>query len=274
MPITTRRIFDQKSFTSTTEHPRQTAALYFYKQLDPIYDAVTAISHDLFARPQLYTNIHSADAINSLAKLNSRVGSDEFIPSRDQRLLIYQPIFGPPDTTANFDKLRDDLIAAATAFAERVFDTGVEMLRERVRTAHRPLKEFLIGLTGDSIVWSTQNALPGIAEQISFKVLRVPGVCSVFGINSAPSNDWPYSEDSNADKLLEEVCARIGSPGLTLTRQEVSNRQRTAARGAEALAAVIDYTENAADPKDDNASLDVLITTCYTWGAAKKALAS
>jgi hypothetical protein len=36
---------------------------------------------------------------------------------------------------------------------------------------------------------------------------------------------------------------------------------------------VLDYTENGGDPADDVASLDVLITQCYTWGAARAALA-
>ena len=271
MPIPQRRIRDRESFQSATESPRDTAALYFHKQLDPFYDSALAISADLFGRPQLYTNISDPDVVRILATLRSRCGSDELLPSRQQRMDIYVPIFGPPGSSANFDKLRDDLIAAATAFSERVFDTGVEMLRERVRTAHRPLKDYLLGLTGDSTDWSSRNPLDNLSERVSFVILRAPGIGTVFGIGTSPRVSWPYSEDSNADKLLEEITGRV-DPSSGLTRQQASNRQRLAARGAEAVASVIDYTENSDDPDDDIASLNILITQCYTWGAAKKAL--
>jgi hypothetical protein len=272
VPISLRRIKDLSSFKQATSSPRETAALYFFKQLDPVYDNVLAIAGDLFARPQLYTNGDSAAAIEILAKYRSRVGSDELIPSREQRLEIYGPLFGPHGAAGSFDKLRDDLLRAVTAFSERVFDSGVDMLRERVRTAHRPLKEFLTGLTGASIVYSAAKPLPNIAESISFTVLRVPEIDGVFGVTTPPNESWPYAEDSNADKLLEETCLRLNvTPHVD--RQIASNLQRVAARGAEAIAAVLDYTENSADPVDDIASLDVLITACYTWGAAKMALA-
>jgi len=43
-----------------------------------------------------------------------------------------------------------------------VYDTGVEMLQERVRSAHRPLHEYLTGLLGDSVRWSREKALAGL----------------------------------------------------------------------------------------------------------------
>jgi hypothetical protein len=271
MPILQRRIRDRESFLATTDSPRDTAALYFHKQLDAFYESALAVSIDFFARPQLYTDISSDDVVRILANLRSRCGSDELLLSCEQRMEIYAPIFGPPRASANFDKLRDDLIAAATAFAERVFDTGVDMLRERVRTAHRPMKDYLLGLTGDSTSWSARNPLDNLSEKVSLTILRSPGIGTVFGIATAPKASWPYSEDSNADKLLEEITSKI-NPSSGLTRQQASNRQRLAARGAEAIASVIDYTENSDDINDDIASLNVLITQCYTWGAAKIAL--
>jgi hypothetical protein len=274
MPIPQRRIVDRDSFLDTTASPRDAAALYFFKHLDAFFDSAQAVSVDLFARPQLYTAIPDRDGNNIvrvLAILRSRCGSDELIPSHAQREEMYSPIFGPIGGSADFDKLRDDLIAAATAFAERVFNTGEDMLRERVRTAHRPLKDYLTGVTGASTNWSARNPLDNIGEEIAFRILRASSISSVFGVGTAPRTSWPYAEDSNADKLLEEMTAKI-YPTSGLTRQQASNRQRLAARGAEAIASVIDYTENSADPADDVASLGVLITQCYTWGAAKKAL--
>jgi hypothetical protein len=271
MPINMRRIDDRKSFSTATAAPRTTSAMYFYKQLDPFYDMACAVAKDLFDRPHLYTDLNDPNMAKTLAILHSRKGTDELIPSPERRLEMYSPVFGPPNISTNFDKLRDDLIAAATAFSERVFDTGVDMLRERVRTSHRPLKDYLLGVTGDSIEWTVLNPLSNIAENISFTILRSPGIGTIFGIGTPPKASWPYTDDSNADKLLEEISSKL-SPETGLTRQQASNRQRLAARGAEALTAVIDYTEDSAKPDDDIASLKVLITQCYTWGAAKKAL--
>jgi len=279
MPIPQRRINDRQSFLDVTASPRDTAALYYIKSLDPYLESALAVATDLFARPQLYTNLcangddHGKGIARILATLRSRCGSDEYFLSQTQRMEAYSPIFGPMGLTADFDKLRDDLIGAATAFSERVFDTGVDMLREGVRTAHRPVKDYLSGLTGTSTYWTAHSSLDNLAENISFPILRTPEVAAVFGIGTAPRQSWPYLEDSNADKLLEEIKVKI-HPSGGLTRQKASNLQRLAARGAEAIAAVLDYTENGADPDDDAASLNILITACYTWGAAKKALAT
>jgi hypothetical protein len=290
MPISQRRINDLASLVSAADSPRDTVGLYLHKQLDPFYDIALAVSVDFFARPQMYTKVSPRDAgaahssgedgrdekiglVETLARLKSRCGSDELLPSHAQRAEIYYPIFGAPGESTNFDKLRDDLIEAATAYAERVFDSGVDMLRERVRTAHRPLKDFLLGLTGDSTDWSVRRPLATLSEGSCFAILRDPGINSVFGIVTPPRSTWPYLEDSNGDKLLEEVTSKL-DPTQVMTRQEASSRQRLAVRGAEALAAVLDYTENSNDVDDDIKSLDVLITQCYTWGSAKKALYS
>jgi hypothetical protein len=129
MAIRQRRILDLASFRDATAAPRDTAALYFYKQLDPFFESASAISKDFFARPQLYTKIFEANPSNGgagnggagnggagnggagnggagnggaeptpsvvelLARLRSRCGSDEFFPSPMQRLEIYAPLF-------------------------------------------------------------------------------------------------------------------------------------------------------------------------------------
>src|SRR4051794_22521583 len=113
MSIPQRRITSRESFIDTTTSPRDAAALYFHKQLDPYYESALAISIDLFSRPQLYTAIPDGDddnVVKLLATVRSRSGSDEYFPSRSQREDIYSPVFGPPGSSANFDKLRDDLI--------------------------------------------------------------------------------------------------------------------------------------------------------------------
>ncbi len=166
---------------------------------------------------------------------------------------------------------------ACSTFAERVFDTGVEMLRERVRTTHRPFQEYLTGLLGDSIIWSKENALSVLTEGLSYKILRNNGVAAVFGISMLPKGEWPYVEDSNADKLVEEISKQlrfldqIGEENVAeksqskyVTREQISNLQRAALRGTEALATIIDFDERGAHEED----LERLIIKCYTWGSA------
>ena len=57
MAISLRSITDRQTFRDATESPRDSAAIYFFKQLDPYYESALAVANDLYARPQLYTNL-------------------------------------------------------------------------------------------------------------------------------------------------------------------------------------------------------------------------
>ena len=111
-----------------------------------------------------------------------------------------------------------------------------------------------------------------LAENISYKILRHEGVAAIFGISTSPKPEWPYDEDSNGDKLVEEISRQLKWPEnseMYITRELFSNLQRAALRGAEAVATIIDYNESKTD--DD---LDLLITKCYSWGSALKSISS
>jgi hypothetical protein len=206
-----------------------------------------------------------------LAELHARFGYNELFPSTLQRVEIYRPVFGGGAGGAgeegDFPRLRDALLDAAAAFAERVFDSGVEMLRERVRTTHRPLAQYLQGLQGDSLKWDREHALATLTEDVAYGVLRTKGVTGVFGVEKAPEAAWPYIEDANGDKVVESISHQLTWPGQPagawISRERISNLQRAALRGAEALAAIIDF--GAASGND---ALSDLITRCYTWRAA------
>jgi len=293
--LTNLKISDLNSFNGVTGDPRQVAGLYFYSVLDCLVDLAYTVSCDFFKRPQLYLNLERIEPVaetsepaaetnptlaSILALLHARYGSSESLPSTIQRDEIYFPIFGRgagflPDEESDFPRLRDELINAAAAYAERVFDTGVEMLRERVRTTHKPFKAYLIGLQGDSVKWSRGFALPNLTEDVSYTILRNKGVAGVFGINKPPIDDWPYTEDSNGDKLVEEISKKLmradQPESMPITREYFSNLQRVALRGAEAIATIIDFQET---ETQGNSELDLLITKCYTWGAALKSVSS
>jgi hypothetical protein len=273
--IPNHRITDESSFATVTKDPRQIAATYFYLQLDRLVAYAYQAAFDFFKRPQLYTAL-GRPTRESLARLRAQHGNDERVPSQEQRDEIFLPLFGQSSTSpvngqGDFPRLRDELIGAAAAFAERVFDTGEEMLRERVRTTHRPFKDYLTGLQGDSLVWSTDEALTGVTRNLVYPILRNKGLSAVFGISTPPKAQWPFAEDANADKLVEEISKHVLVPTsfpLDITREGISNRQRAALRGAEALATILDFSEEGTNERD----LDLLITKCYTWGSALKSI--
>jgi hypothetical protein len=281
--IAIHRIQDRASFEKVSsfqaappEDHRRIAGIYFYLMLDCLVDLAYKVACDFFARPHLYTKLGDASLPQELARLRARCGSDERIPSREQRDAIYFPLLGQTGSMVNgdgdFPRLTTELNEAAAAFAERVFDTGVEMLRERVRTTHRPLQEYLEGIQGDSLTWARDEAFPEITEGLAYKILRDEGVVAVFGVSAAPVKKWPQTADSNGDKLVaaiaQELVRQDDPPSLRVTRERFSNLQRTALRGAEALATILDYDESLSDEDQD-----VLITKCYTWGSALRSQA-
>jgi hypothetical protein len=279
-------IHDFPSFKAVTAEPHQVARLYLYAMLDPLVDLAYKVSCDFFRRPDIYTKLEAnlpgeagSKSISAiLAKLHARSGTNEFFPSADQRSEIYLPIFGqaPSATTSesgDFPRLRDELIDATTAFAERAVDTGLAMLRERIRATARPLTDYFSGLQGDSLKWSAEQALPSLTEDVCYTILRNSGVAGVFGITTAPKANWPYTEDANADKLVEAISSQLVSAtdsgaATGNVRPRFSTVQRAAVRGAEAIATIADFDE------EKNDDLDALITQVYTWGSALSGLRS
>jgi len=178
------RIENLDSFQDVTGESGELAGLYFFSLLDCLVVLATKVAHDFFDRPHLYTTLEpegQSATVGSLAallaRLHARDGSTERFLSAAQRAQIYRPLFGPSPGAGqhgehDFKSLSRELVNACAAFAERVFDSGVEMLRERVRTTHRPFKQYLTGLQGDSVQWSRNEALPQLTEEVAYAILR------------------------------------------------------------------------------------------------------
>jgi hypothetical protein len=275
--IKDHRITNRESFLETTKEPRQIAGLYFYQLLDPLVDLAYKVSGDFRKKPQLYRDL--GKVAPTLAKLNAQYGTEVIFPSTDQRNDIYLPIFGQWDNstkgpTDSFSSLRDELVKAAAAFAELAVDSSVQMLRENMRGVHRLFKDYVTGLHGDSVRFSKDNVLYELTEGNCYPILRSEKLASIYGIPLLPSaSDYPYSTDSSADIFVEQITKQMlpvdaGMPHIT--RKQISNLQRAALRGAEAIATAIDFEE--ADPNQSDDDLDLLIKKCYTWGAALKNL--
>ncbi len=197
----------------------------------------------------------------------------------DQRNDICLPVFGPWDASTktamdSFSTLRDELVQAAAAFAERAVDTGIDMLRENMRGVHRLFKDYITGLHGDSVQFSKEQVLQKLTEGNCYPILRSEKIAAIFGISrQTAAVDYPCGTDAVEDTLIEQISKQTLPPdGGTryVTRERISNLQRAALRGAEAIATAIDYEE--ADPNQTEDDLDLLIKKCYTWGSALKSL--
>jgi hypothetical protein len=263
-------ITGHESFAAITSGDFGVGGLYTYAKLDRLTDLACLVAADFFARPHLYISFGDEETPKRLARLHSRVGHEEYYPSAVQRRAMYEPVFGAVDPSSgdggDFARLRDGLLAAASTYAEWSQATGIPMLEERVRTEHRPFREYLEGVSGATIGWSRGEALPAIVDREAYPVLRDPGVIAVFGLTRRADDDWPYVEDSDGDKIVEQIGKLLEMPERRLTRESFSALQRVALRGAEALVAVMTFDESQGDE-----ALRALITRCYTWHAALKA---
>lgn len=285
MAIPDHQISDLKSFEAVTTNQYQVAGLYFFYKLDCLIDLAHEVSHDFYDRPELFTDL--GPIAPTIAQLHARYGCDEGFLNKKQRHAIYSALFGM--TTAmdalaneegNFPNLRDELIEACATFVETKFGDAPS-LRENVRQKHRLFKEYLTGLRGASVSWSRDGALAGLTEQVSYQVLRNNGVSAVYGIATPASADWPYTFDSNADKLVEKISKQLmrpekpadmesngkGEMPRVISREEITNLQRAAIEGANAIATAIDVDGATTDP-----DIDLFIRKCYTWGTALRNL--
>jgi hypothetical protein len=266
------RIRNLRTLGMATEGRFNVARVYFYMTLDPLIEISRQVAADFVKRPHVYTDVGGGDVARALAALHYQYGNNEYVLSADQRRDIYLPLFGyrpgdMPVQSHDFVLLRDQLNEAARAFAERVFSTGADMLRERVRVAHRPFQEYIEGLRGDSLNWSVE-CLDNLVNALCHPLFRNPGIAGVFGLSSPAAAEWPYLEDANGSKMVEETSRKLSkedNPTLLMTRERFSTLQRIALRGAEAIVAVCAFDEGQPDEQ-----LMSLITKCYTWGSSLK----
>jgi hypothetical protein len=270
-----RDITDPASFNRDTSDARAVAGLYFYKEIDCLVDLAHGVSLDFFDRPQLYRDVQEP-VVSTLAELRARYGYQETTLSREQRQEIFAGVFGADDgggslfpgtaagTDYSFGMLRDPLLAAAVAFAERVFSTSEDLLRATVRIMHVYFKDYLQDVDGASVRWSRTIGLPEIAEK-SYQVLHDPQIAARFAVDKPPRPEWPFQADANGGKLVEQISiASVRGAMSPMTRAGFADKQQLALRGAEALATIIDYRG-----QTDADSVDLLIRKCYAWYAAQ-----
>jgi hypothetical protein len=264
--------FDSLLVATAENNDLEIARLYFYYVLDHLVDLAHEVSLDFFHRPHLYIDADGIETATRVGHLRSGYGRELVIPDKEQRTATYWAVFGHgvgyDAAASDFGALRNNLLEACSAFAERVYDTGEDMLRASVLTAHRSLKVYLKGLHGDSVKLVT-SVLPVLTEELCYKVYRTHGISAVFGIRPPPSSDWPYTQSAQGDKLVEAIGGYFGyNPEKPLTFEQSNNLQRIATRGAEALAVILQFDESQGTPDEVKGKMNILITKCYTWAAA------
>jgi hypothetical protein len=274
-PLPNHRIRDLSSFQEVTQEPRQIAGLYFYQLLDCLVDVAYKISADFRKRPQLYRELGRPSIARSLAELNAKYGTEINLLAASERNEIYAPIFGVSDALSQsddqFSSLRNDLVSAAAAFAQGADQHSLTMLREAVRTAHQPFRDYLVHLHGESVRFSKEIALSELTENACYPILRNSQIANIFGIPKLAGVEYPYAADSAEDLLIEQITQQLtwrtdgSQANAQLRRERISNLQRVALRGAEAIATVIDFRD---DVDHSDADLDLLITKCHVWGTA------
>ena len=280
MPLTNYRITDLSSFLEVTAEPRQLSGLYFYQVLDCLVDLTYRISIDFRKRPQLYRDLGGQPLALALAELNAKYGTDVEILSGAERNEIYLPLFGASDaastnSNSGFSRLRRDLLKSASEYARGALERGAPMLREAVRIAHRPLRDYLVGLHGDSVMFSKEVALAGLTERICYPVLRRHEIAAIFGVANLKELQYPYAMDPAHDILIEQIARHLPGPAdtsqsyITPTRERISTLQVVALTGAEAIATVIEFRDGH-DTVD--ADFDLLISKCFIWGRALESL--
>jgi hypothetical protein len=270
------------------EADRSMAAAYFFAMTDVLNRLAFKVSEKFIHYPQLFQDLSTpqGDADKTprlLGDLWTMYGTDPKYLSQEQRDQIYLALFGPandPNDVGDssdtgpgenwsaggydFKTLSGHMQLAAIKLSEQVFTTGELMLRDAVRRAHELFKEFLRGKAGASLRWSKNDALAILAKDTVYPILRNGGVAAVFGIHPPPRAEWPYVLDAQGSKLVHAISSKLmrDEPEKTITEARFIDLQTTALRGAEALAAVIDFDEH---EHEDHQFQDELIRMNYTW---------
>lgn len=252
-------------------------------------------------RPHLFVDLRvdnskpKGDLKNSVApalvNIRSRMGSNPDYMDEAQRAAVFGSLFGratadqrEADVGYNFPHLRDKLLNAASTFAETKFGDHAA-LREQIRAAHIELRVFLQNIFGDSVRQSFVN-LGFLAESVVYPILRNRGVANIYSINEPPNDNWPYTFDSQGNKLVQSASKMLADMQLMpphlvqtrrdngaqqeryITQQEFTQRQRAAIEGCRSIASVLEL-----DPaKAKDADLDALMIRNYTWANALRAL--
>jgi hypothetical protein len=240
--------------------------IYARWTLDCIIEYAYAVSNDFIAKPHLYQREDIPDVI---VDLRMAYGMSRNFPNMSQRQFMLTPIFGISDsrrsdvtvTNSSFHVARKKLVDACIAFSERAVDSGLAMLRDRVKSALVPLRSHFQSVAGKS-VQASYNQHKAIFD-VAIEILKTKGIVKVFGVD-APGEGWPLnSDDSNGAKLVSAISSTLTvEPEYVFTYEKFIFLQRVAREGQDALQAILSSEFSSEE------NLENLVTKVYTWGTS------
>jgi hypothetical protein len=231
--------------------------------LDCVVEIAHAVSRDFIARPEFYKG---ADIPDDIASLYSSYGNARDFPDKLQREEMSAPIFGisdgyaPNDGSDKFRALRRPLFDACIAYAERTVNDAASGLRQRVLSSMELFPSYLRNFDGASIR-SSYGQIRSVSD-LSFAVLRSPGVFHVFGVDRAPGDRWPLDvSDPHGSQLIWAICEKL-SVDPAFNEDKFGRLRRVAQEGRQALEAILAEGPTSEDHLDD------LVTKVYTWATS------
>ncbi|RJT32613.1 hypothetical protein D3227_26720 [Mesorhizobium waimense] len=237
--------------------------------LDCVVDSVEAISKDFVQHPQQY---RGATTSGLLEEFKARTGNDPLWPNKEQRAAIYGTLFGMADgdsdgeNSGQFGEAASDVRRRATLYAERVFSSGEEMLRQAFRDSIETFQAYLETLKGPVVDRGDAQTTNIFDKAVA--VLQDAGVAQRFGgLPPAPAN-WPTSRPYGGDgaNLIEEIKRTLFvGPEYQLPRKRFLVMQRIATYGHGTIADVQSYKY---DQSKGQKSTTDLITAAYSWATA------
>lgn len=241
------------------------AELYALRALDALIDIAYAIALDFVARPRHYRSIEEK-TVRILEEIKAHTGSDPDWPDGGQRAAIYAALFGSEEKGRSpIARQSVALREAAAAFAERTFDSGVAMLRQRFRDCVITLRAHLSSLSGTSVSVGHRQTMA--IFQRARSVFQNPKIAAAFGLPPAPAGEWPLGESYSGDgaALVEEVSRLLRPDSMNpMPGQRLLVRQRVANYGFASLSGVADDSPG----WDSDDRIDALIAHAYSWHAA------
>jgi hypothetical protein len=254
-----------KANTKSVELGSIIGDMYSQWTLDSIVELAYGVSNDFINRPQLYQNGEIPDEI---VDLRMSYGTSRNFPNMQQRQLMLMPVFGksdgqrPDSSTSPFYSARKKLIDASIAYSERVYDTGLAMLKDRIRSAIIPIRSHLQSIAGHSVESSYDQSKK--IFDLAVRILTSSVVARVFGVEKA-TEGWPMAnDDPNGAKLVGAIGATLKlPPDYNLTYDRFILLQRVANEGRDALELLL-----LQDPTSSEEKLNDLVTKVYTWGTS------
>jgi hypothetical protein len=235
--------------------------LYVRWTLDGVVEIAYAIALDFATRPQSYTS----QMPDSIVDLRLAYGTSAQFPDLAHRQAMVWPILGPSDalkagagaTPSLFQQARQTFFDACTAFVERVADSGLDQLTNRVLISIVGLRTHFFRLSGRAFELVSQ-VIDGETDTV-YDILRSPGVAGAFGFPPAASG-WPIANtDPNGANLIEaagrllpaDSAYRIGFTRFILLQQ-----------AAQAGQLALDTVLQATDPPNE---VSAIVTSGYNW---------